>query len=336
MNKESRRIIGFDVARAFSIIWIVAVYHVLPSAHLPLVGPVKTITYSSLGIFTFLSAFLLASRYDFRKVGAIGQFYRKRVLRFYPLFFLSSIILYAIGYNPLFTTIKGLLGISPFWKPHPTTMWYCAMLISLYLITPFWATGSYREKMIKFLATMAAICGIQLAFHSVVPRTFCYFPVYFGGIIISQYKYQGFLNLLRSSRFLLYSCLLFLMILGIQLKYNSQWIIISNSAIGIMAFLSLYMFIGNMVGKAESERYGKAVAMLSYSSMCMYLFHREVHCALIWFYSPSSPLIMVLYLGIIGLLITIPLSYCIQRLYDLSINNFTNGILHNERNSCVS
>lgn len=149
MNKEDKRIVGFDVARGFSIIWIVAVYHVLPSAHLPLTGPIKTITYSSLGIFTFLSAFLLASRYNFRAVGSIGQFYRKRVLRFYPLFILSSIILYAIGYNSLFATVKGILGISPFWKPHPTTMWYCAMLISLYLLTPFWATGGGQKSDIK-------------------------------------------------------------------------------------------------------------------------------------------------------------------------------------------
>lgn len=336
MNKEDKRIIGFDVARGFSIIWIVAVYHVLPSAHLPLTGPIKTITYSSLGIFTFLSAFLLASRYDFRALGSIGQFYRKRVLRFYPLFILSSIILYAIGYNSLFATVKGILGISPFWKPHPTTMWYCAMLISLYLLTPFWATGGGKNQLLRFITTMLVICGIQLTFHSVVPRTFCYYPVYFIGIIISQYRYHVFLNLLNNYRFLLYSCLLFLAILVFQFIYNSQWIIIFNSAIGIMAFLSLYIYIGNMVGKAESEGYKKTIAMLSYSSMCMYLFHREVHCALLWFYSPSSPLVMVLYLGIIGLLITIPLSYCIQRLYDLFINNFTNGFLHNERNSCVS
>ena len=66
---EAKRILGFDVARIFSIIWIVAVYHVLPSAGLPLTSQIKIITYTSLGIFTFLSAFLLTLRYSFDNLG---------------------------------------------------------------------------------------------------------------------------------------------------------------------------------------------------------------------------------------------------------------------------
>lgn len=98
---EAKRILGFDVARIFSIIWIVAVYHVLPSAGLPLTSQIKVITYTSLGIFTFLSAFLLTSRYSFDNLGEALLFYKKRMLRFYPLFLLSSVILCAIGYNSL-------------------------------------------------------------------------------------------------------------------------------------------------------------------------------------------------------------------------------------------
>ena len=335
MGTQSKRILGFDVARVFSIIWIVAIYHALPSAHLPLIGPVKTITYSSLGIFTFLSAFLLASRYNFEEKGAIGLFYRKRVLRFYPLFFISSIILWLIGYNGLGVTVKGLLGVSPFWKPHPTTMWYCAMLISLYLITPFWAKGGIKRQIIKFLIIMGVICGVELVFHSVVPRTFCYYPIYFLGIILAQYDYGRFMKLIQSKSFFLVSCLLWLVILALEFFYNDQWLIIVNSGIGIMALLSFYMQIGKVVSEKKKIRIVSIIELLSYSSMCMYLFHREVQCLLLWVYRPESSITMMLYLGLLGLLITIPLSYFIQMLYDKSIKLFYE-ILHNARNSRVS
>lgn len=320
---EAKRILGFDVARIFSIIWIVAVYHVLPSAGLPLTSQIKIITYTSLGIFTFLSAFLLTSRYSFDNLGGALLFYKKRVLRFYPLFFLSSVILCAIGYNSLSTTIKGLLGISPFWKPHPTTMWYCAMLISLYLITPIWATGGLRKQIAKFIATMAIICFIDIKFHTVVPRTFCYYPVYFMGIIVAQRGYNFFLSLIKNARFALVSLLFFLLLFLLAWFINDTAFVIFCSMIGIISMLSVYMNIGEWVNKKSNKKLERTILMLSYSSMCMYLFHREVHCLFLSIYKPSNPIIMLLYLGLIGLLITIPLSYYIQLIYDKSINKIS-------------
>lgn len=320
---EAKRILGFDVARIFSIIWIVAVYHVLPSAGLPLTSQIKIITYTSLGIFTFLSAFLLTSRYSFDDLGGTLLFYKKRVLRFYPLFLLSSVILCAIGYNTLSTTLKGLLGISPFWKPHPTTMWYCAMLILLYLITPIWATGGLKKQIVKFVATMAIICLIEIEFHTVVPRTFCYYPVYFMGIIVAQRGYNFFLSLIKNARFALVSLLFFLLLFLLAWFINDTAFVIFCSMIGIISMLSVYMNIGEWINKKSNKKLERTILMLSYSSMCMYLFHREVHCLFLSIYKPSNPIIMLLYLGLIGLLITIPLSYYIQLIYDKSINKIS-------------
>ena len=317
---EAKRILGFDVARIFSIIWIVAVYHVLPSAGLPLTSQIKIITYTSLGIFTFLSAFLLTSRYSFDDLGGTLLFYKKRVLRFYPLFLLSSVILCTIGYNSLSTTIKGLLGISPFWKPHPTTMWYCAMLISLYLITPIWATGGLKKQIAKFIATMAIICLIDIKFHTVVPRTFCYYPVYFMGIVVAQRGYDLFLSLIKNARFALVSLLFFLLLFLFARLINYAAFVILCSMIGIISMLSVYMNIGEWINKKNNKKLESTIFILSYSSMCMYLFHREVHCILLSIYHPINSIIMLFYLGLIGLLITIPLSYYIQLIYDKSIN----------------
>ncbi len=317
---KSERILGFDVARSISIIWIIALYHVFPSAHIPLNNSIKTITYSSLGIFTFLSAFLLTSRYKFNQKKEIWQFYKKRVLRFYPLFLISSVILWIIGYNSLESTIKGILGISPFWKPHPTTMWYCAMLVSLYLITPFWANGGLWKQLVKFFLTMSVITCVDIVFHKVVPRTFCYYPVFFIGIIFAQYFYDKIIEIVKNKYFSFCLSLLYFALIVIQVFYNNKILLIFTSFIGIFALLSIYMWIGDAIKK--NFRYYKLFSILSYSSMCMYLFHREIQYILLELVRPTETITMLLYLGLIGLFLTIIVAFCIQKSYDTFLNNY--------------
>ena len=212
MNQD-KRIIGFDIARVISIL-IVLYYHILGYANIYGKHPVVRIfVYASLCIFTFLSAYLLASRYKFQTKEELKTFYKKRVLRFYPLFFISSILLYFLGVNNGFITLKGLLGISPFYKPHPITMWYCAMLISLYLITPLWATGGLKKQIFKFLSVIAIIIFIDLLFHCVVPRTYCYYTVYFIGIIIAQKLGTIFWDNLKRYSIMLTSLFLILVVI---------------------------------------------------------------------------------------------------------------------------
>lgn len=60
---QNKRIIGFDIARVVSIL-IVLYYHIFGYAEVYGRHPVvRTFVYASLCIFTFLSAYLLASKY---------------------------------------------------------------------------------------------------------------------------------------------------------------------------------------------------------------------------------------------------------------------------------
>lgn len=318
MKRE--RILGFDVARSISIIWIIAFYHVFPSANIPLNFSIKTITYSSLGIFTFLSAFLLTSRYRFDQKKEILQFYKKRLLRFYPLFLISSVILWIIDYNSLESTIKGILGISPFWKPHPTTMWYCAMLVSLYLITPFWANGGLKKQILKFFLTMSLITCLDIIFHKIVPRTYCYYPVFFSGILLAQYYYDKIIEIINNKYFSFCTSLLYFSLVVIQYFYINKILLIFASFIGIFALLSIYMWISDVVKK--DLRCRKIFSILSYSSMCMYLFHREIQYILLKLIRPTEKITMFLYLGVIGLFLTVVIAFYIQKSYDNSLNNY--------------
>ena len=309
---DNKRIIGFDIARVISIL-IVLYYHILGYADVYGKHPVvRTFVYASLCIFTFLSAYLLASKYKFETKEEIKTFYKKRVLRFYPLFFISSILLYFLGVNGRFTTLKGLLGISPFYKPHPITMWYCAMLISLYLITPFWAKGGLHKQVLKFLSVIAVIILIDLAFHCVVPRTYSYFTVYFAGILISQKWGEAFLDCLKRYSILLMSIFIILVIITFITKNDALKYI--NSGWGLFALLSAYLKMGNSL--RDNRTLVSVFTFLSYASMCMYLYHREVFVLMLRAWYPARPLFVFLYLGTIGVIISIVIAYYIQRSYD--------------------
>ena len=310
----SRRIFGFDVARVFSILFIVAVYHVLGYAGVYGRNPlVRTFTYASLCIFTFISSFLLTTKYKFESKEEILAFYKKRVLRFYPLFFLASVSLYLLGVNSGLNTLKGLLGISPFFKPHPLTMWYCAMLISLYLLTPFLATGGWKKSLLKFLLIMCIMGTVDIAFDSVVPRTYWYYLVYYVGIIVGQYWGEGFLVFLK--RYWIVFFLVFLLLAVLTLATRSNALKYVNSGVGMFALLSLYLRIGDVCENHMMLK--KPILCISYSSMCMYLFHRQIFEVMLKFFHPSSALTIGLYLGSVGVILTIVLAYLIQRFYDL-------------------
>lgn len=50
--------------------------------------------------------------------------------------------------------------------------------------------------------------------------------------------------------------------------------------------------------------------------MCMYLYHREVFVLMLRAWYPSKPLLVFLYLGTIGVIISIVIAYYIQHSYD--------------------
>lgn len=309
----NRRIFGFDVARVFSILFIVAVYHVLGYAGVYGRNPlVRTFTYASLCIFTFISSFLLTKKYKFESRDTILSFYKKRVLRFYPLFFLASVLLYLLGVNSGMTTLKGLLGISPFIKPHPLTMWYCAMLISLYLLTPFLATGGWKKSVLKFLLVMGVLAAVDFAFDSVVPRTYWYYLVYFVGIIVGQYWGENFLVFLK--RYWIVFLLVFILLAILTLATRSNALKYVNSGVGLFALLSLYLRIGDFCENHVTLK--KLILWISYASMCMYLFHRSVFEVMLMINHPTSPMKVCLYLGIGGVILTILIAYFIQWSYD--------------------
>ena len=184
-----KRNLGFDIARIISMFYIIGVLHLSGYTGISVANYDTCVSFiwSTLGVFTFLSAYLLASKYNFSSKQEIIKFYTKRLLRFYPLFFISSIALIAIKFNTWNETWKGLLGISPFWKPQQQTLWYIATSMFLYIITPILCTNKLIHTILRAILILSATFLIDISFHSVDSRFYYYFVIYTSGIIIAKH-----------------------------------------------------------------------------------------------------------------------------------------------------
>ena len=97
--------------------------------------------WSCLGTFSLISGYLIGGKYNCNTIKDALFFYKKRVIRFFPLFFLSAILLCFIGFNTLNQTVIALLGLSPFISPRPFTLWYISMIMIFYLLSPIVLRG---------------------------------------------------------------------------------------------------------------------------------------------------------------------------------------------------
>ena len=315
-----KRNIGFDVARSTAMIYIVGILHLSGYTELAVErnDAFVSLIWSTLGVFTFLSSFLLASKYTFSNKGDVRIFIKKRVLRFYPLFLLSSLLLLAIHFNTWSETWKGLIGISPVWKPQQHTLWYISMLIGLYALTPLLCKKRRLVfQILLFIGCLMVPVVIDLCFHSVDPRLYYYYIVYFTGILTAQHYKDRFL-LVVDSKLTLLLLLAYVPIFLYLLTGGHRLVMMFEGYLGIVVILNLCALVGRAFQDRKAFR--SVVSFLSYASMCAYLFHREVYWLLLEIWTPSTDWDTIYYLFFVGLPIVFILSYYIQKGYDRGVN----------------
>lgn len=311
----SNRNIGFDIARSISMIYIVGMLHLSEYtgnaiSHNPVC---VTLIWAALGVFTFLSSYLLASRYHFATNADIITFYKKRLLRFYPLFFISSLLLALIGFNSWVETGKGLIGISPFWEPQQHTLWYIATLIFLYLATPLLAADKFVIEALSFVLFLGIAFLIDFIFGSVDPRFFYYYLVYFIGIISTRYL-PKFSKRILHSKWSFWACIPFILMLILISRTNSRLLMLGGGYLGIFVILVIATSLTCYVQKYVLLQ--KGISFISYGSMCAYLFHREIYWSFLKLWTPLNPIVMGIYLFFIAFPVVLFCAFYIQKKYD--------------------
>ena len=311
------RIIGFDIARSFSMIYIIAVLHLseYTALNITQLSIGTSLIWSMLSVFTFLSAFLSAQN-DFTSQGMVVKFYKKRLIRFYPLFLISSVVLLLIGFNDISCTIKGLLGISPYFAPQPKTLWYIAMLISFYLVTPYLCHTNKKRMIIRFGLVLLFLLGLHFVTRTVDLRTFYYILVYFIGLYIGVHHKQMFHNASKFNVPTVVFGIIWIAMLVCLCYTNNRIFMMAAGYVGAIAIIAASMAISARLNNKRTTFTKDAIVFISYASMCAYLFHRAVYWLCLQIWTPESDIITLAYLFIVGFPLTMILSYYIQKLYD--------------------
>lgn len=283
---------------------------------------------SCLGTFSLLSGILLGGKYSCSTFKDVNYFYKKRLLRFYPLFLLATICLYLIGFNDFKTSIYALLGLAPFVSPRAYTLWYISMIMIFYLLSPFVLTNNNKQRIIRCVILFLFWCFLYwfVDFRSIsIDFRFIFNLLCFlFGVCIVRYKKKIF----GSSFYKRYKTIIYCTTITIYLIF---FLYLSYIEKGVLFKLSklLVDYLGVIVLIILSDiikmnRYRKVIYFLSYISMSFYLFHRFTYWACLSFYKPENIILLFIYL----LLVSVPLgmffSYYIQKTYDALVTNLKN------------
>lgn len=264
---------AFDLLRTICSLWIVGCWHLLDylpnDAHFE-IG--DSITTTALAAFIFMSGFFL-QKYTFVDLNDCYSFYKKRFLRFYILYTLSIVTLIVGGVivgNSWFASkeqiMLSFLGLSTVFTPSPATIWFMSMLMFFYILTPLIV---YNRNMMRSFSIATTIYLIFIVLHIVELldyRMLIYFPIYMLGLYTSK---QRIINQ--------NICLLFLVVVWLIFALaNVDYIFVEviMSIVGVWVLINFVVYISKYLEKVSFIV--KIVNALSYLSLCLYLFHRQI------------------------------------------------------------
>jgi surface polysaccharide O-acyltransferase-like enzyme len=297
MNKN--RLILFDILRAISTIWIVLIWHAKDYTTIYSYETIGgSITTSVLAAFVFTSGFFLGKK----KLDAV-HFYKNRFTRLMIPLLISCVILRLIDFIPSTrSVILTPIGLCCFVPPMPPTIWFIAMIILFYWVTPLllYKTNDLdKKKKYKIIIVRAIV--IFAVFILLRPNTkvLRYFPFYVIGILLTTENIKTMLKIK----------------LPFKLLFLALWILITVMTRDIFAIpigVLLLIWFSDYLTKCVKIK--KIFTYISYSSMFAYLFHRAFY-SLLAFLPYTSEWLRVAEIIAIGIG-TFILSYFMQKGYD--------------------
>lgn len=307
------RIKCFDCTRAICMLYIIGIWHFQEYfiADIDLSGIIaENITNGVLGAFTFISAYFLGKR-AISNITDVFSFYKKRVVRLYPLFFLSCtsflIIHFLFGLDYIDSVqqyILTLLGLSTIISPPPMTIWFVSMLILFYLITPFinMVNKIQLKAAVNILILIVLFLLHQIGF--VDNRVIMLFPMYAIGLMVAKLK-----KINDKSNFFLVLLSFFIFLISVWLQLSIEKLLVFDY-ITVLSITVFSIEIGKLL--SMSSGLSKVLNFISYGSMVAYLFHRQYFGMLVIIFGKFS--ILGGYCLILPSIVVI--SYCVQKYYD--------------------
>ena len=305
------RFLYIDIARVIAMLWIVGWWHLIQYSKVGedsyhFIGD-NSITMLMLGLFMFLSGFLIGKK-SLKTKEEIKSFYKSRFWRFYILYALSVITFPILtGFNrEISIIITTLTATSPYILPQPVTLWFLSMLAGFYLITPL---------VKRNIAIGGGILIIFVLLHILLPegidtRVFVYFPLYVFGLFSSEYS---FIDKITQKKIVIPVSLILSLLLYMGAIYY-EWFVYLFIPTGIIFVLSISRLL-------EYININKFISVLSYSSLCVYLFHRQIY-QIVYGVLRRIGFNDLFVLLLVALPLCICFSWFIQKIYDSLLKRF--------------
>jgi peptidoglycan/LPS O-acetylase OafA/YrhL len=324
VSAAPRRRLFIDLIRVLSCLYIVAYWHLRDYVDR---GPDRPVWLQSnlvlllvvslcLGAFTFISAYFIGKKEKFDSANHCIGYLKKRFIRIYPPYLLAIACFSFMHIEKLNLLTEGALLISMFSAPVPKTLWFITMLIVLNLISPLMLAP--RRSLIK-IASMGLLLWLCFLVYSFLGggldyRMLLYMPPFILGLMVGYDEGKMTRPRVLWGALFVFVVGLFLLPLAFESKLLGTLARIPAGTAGC-----LLIFEGFRRMEAYLQGAAKPIIFLSYSSFCMYLFHRPVMQRVMMFYHPETPTAQFFYMFAVGVPLTIALAWFIQFAYDRAI-----------------
>ena len=328
----------FDIVRVVCMTYLVMYFHlygyIYPQEQMTICTAASTaMAHACLGLFTFVSGYLLGKKYCFGQQGNcdVWTFYKKRILRIIPLFVLSSIVLWLIDFNGTHATLNGLLCISPFVNPKPKTIYYIPIILWCYLVTPLISRRELKWRVLGSLSLFVLLVVARCLFPSIDSRFVFNVFFYLVGVVSAScfdWKFKTSYGTALKTLVVLTFALLVAFAIKYSLLYPTSRQM-AVGAIGVFVILFICEGICKLIYSQQGARQNQCcrlasfiVEKVSYASMACYMFHRFFYWLAEAVGTPSDTTLKWFYMiGIIFPFIVV-LSYIIQKEYDNIVKKF--------------
>lgn len=227
-------------------------------------------TYCVLATFTLLSGFFAAHN-SIKNSKDIILYYKKKILRLYPLFILACILFVICGYNSWSSLPIYLIGLGEIIPPFPVTLWFMCMIFMFYFLTPFLIRIiNPHKKFFFFLIVEVIFLGAHIMFGIDIRLTY-YWVFYYLGLII---KFNNWHLKFNKKIILTTICFFIYIILSLSLGEEFVFLTFFCASTFVYSVSSILFFL------FSRRKSNKLITTVSYASMCAYLFHRPIYYTL--------------------------------------------------------
>ncbi len=177
----------------WSILWIMALHFRFITIK-PL-GFIAQYGFSGVEIFMFVSG--LGLYYSLQKRPSLPTFYRKRLFRIFPTYYLVGVIASLVLFGDNLQTYLFRYSTIGFWTGGPYFEWYIPSIVACYLAAPF--LKKLLDSRWSFSLGILVICMLAssyvMVWHPVFDRShfFCYYriPAFVTGMACAKWLLEG-------------------------------------------------------------------------------------------------------------------------------------------------